>query len=75
VRNAQQKLAEANAKKEEMDALVDKLTSELNILQASFQEAMDQKNAAEEAANRCARRMNLAQRLVGALGSESVRWS
>ena len=30
------KLAEANAKKEEMDALVAKLTGELNILQAEF---------------------------------------
>jgi len=29
-------LAEANAKKEEMDALVKKLTDELNILQADF---------------------------------------
>jgi len=36
---------------------------------------MDEKNAAEAAADKCARRMNLAQRLVGALGSESVRWS
>lgn len=32
VRNAQQKLAEANAKKEEMDALVAKLTEELGAL-------------------------------------------
>lgn len=32
VRAAQQKLADANAKKEEMDALVKKLTEELGIL-------------------------------------------
>jgi hypothetical protein len=32
VKAAQAKLAEANAKKEEMDALVEKLTGELNIL-------------------------------------------
>jgi hypothetical protein len=32
VRAAQQKLSDANAKKEEMDALVKKLTDELNIL-------------------------------------------
>jgi dynein heavy chain len=36
---------------------------------------MDEKNAAEAEANRCARRLDLAQRLVNALGSESVRWS
>lgn len=58
-----------------MDALVEKLTNELNILQAEFQKAMDEKNAAEAEAARCANRLNLAQRLVNALGSESVRWS
>ena len=36
---------------------------------------MDEKNAAEAEANRCARRLDLAQRLVNALGSESERWS
>jgi len=36
VRNAEQKLAEANQKKEEMDELVAKLSSELAILQADF---------------------------------------
>lgn len=75
VRAAQQTLSEANAKKEEMDALVKKLTDELNILQADFQKAMDEKNGAEAEAARCARRLDLAQRLVNALGSESERWS
>jgi dynein heavy chain len=36
---------------------------------------MDEKNQAEAEATRCAKRLNLAQRLVGALGSESERWS
>ena len=36
---------------------------------------MDEKNAAEAEANKCARRLNSAQRLVNALGSESERWS
>ena len=36
VRATQQKLAEANAKKEEMDTLVKKLTEELGVLQADF---------------------------------------
>jgi dynein heavy chain len=36
---------------------------------------MDEKNAAEAEAARCARRLDLAQRLVNALGSESVRWN
>jgi len=36
---------------------------------------MDEKNAAEAEAARCERRLNLAQRLVNALGSESARWA
>jgi len=60
VRAAQQKLAEANAKKEEMDTLVAKLMHELSLLQADFQKAMDEKNAAEAEANKCARRLNSA---------------
>jgi dynein heavy chain len=75
VKAAQQKLADANAKKEEMDTLVAKLMSELAILQADFQKAMDEKNAAEAEAMKCARRLDSAQRLVNALGSESERWS
>jgi len=36
---------------------------------------MDEKNAAEAEANRCAAKLDRANRLVNALGSESVRWS
>jgi hypothetical protein len=36
---------------------------------------MDEKNAAIAEADRCERKLNLAQRLVGALGSELDRWS
>ena len=58
-----------------MDTLVKKLTDELAILQAEFQKAMDEKNAAEAEASKCARRLDSAQRLVNALGSESERWN
>lgn len=36
---------------------------------------MDEKNAAEAEAMKCARRLDSAQRLVNALGSESERWN
>ena len=36
---------------------------------------MDEKNAAIAESDRCERKLNLAQRLVGALGSELDRWS
>ena len=74
VREAQEQLRQANEKKAQMDALVEKLNKELAVLQADFQKAMDEKQAAEDEANRCARRLDLAQRLVNALGSESERW-
>ena len=60
VRDAEARLEEANLKKSEMDALVKKLTDELNVLQAEFQKAMDEKNSAEAEAERCGRRLDLA---------------
>jgi len=75
VRDATQQLQEANEKKEAVDALVAKLQAELSVLEADFQKAMDEKNAAEAEAARCERRLDLANRLVKALGSESERWS
>ena len=75
MKEAQEQLRDANEKKILVDALVAKLNEELAVLQAEFQKAMDEKEAAENEANRCARRLDLAQRLVNALGSESERWS
>ena len=43
-------------------------------LNAEFKEANDAKNEAVGEADKCAKRLNLAQRLVSALGSEKVRW-
>ena len=40
-----------------------------------YQLAMDDKNNAIAEAERCERKLNLAQRLVGALGSELDKWS
>lgn len=36
---------------------------------------MDEKNKAQAEADRCAKRLDSANRLVGALGSESERWN
>jgi hypothetical protein len=36
---------------------------------------MDEKEAAEAEAFKCEQKLDLAQRLVNALGSESVRWA
>ena len=75
VKEAQEQLRAASEKKAEMDAFVATLNAALAKLRAEFQKAMDEKEAAENEASRCARRLDLAQRLVNALGSESERWS
>lgn len=57
-----------------MEDLVAELTARLNVLQADFDKAMGEKNRAEAEANRCAKRLDSANRLVNALGSEQERW-
>lgn len=75
VKEAQEQLAAANAKKQQVDALVAKLNAELQVLMDAYNQAMSEKNAALAAAEKCEKKMNLAQRLVGALGSEQERWA
>jgi len=75
VAEAQATLAAANAKKEEVDILVARLNKELAELMAEFQAAMDDKNNAIAESERCERKLNLSQRLVGALGSEQEKWA
>lgn len=45
------------------------------MLLDSFNEAMATKQKAMDEAAACEKKLNLAQRLVGALGSEQERWS
>lgn len=75
VASAKEELAAANEKKETMEAMVAELSAKLAVLQADFQKAMDEKNKAEAEANRCAKRLDSANRLVNALGSEQERWN
>jgi len=41
----------------------------------AFQKAMDEKNSAMAEAERCEKKLSLANRLVNALGSEQDRWA
>jgi len=75
VREGNEKLSAANAKKAEVDALVAKLNSELQVLLDAYNKAMTEKNDAIAAAEKCERKMSLATRLVSALGSEQERWA
>lgn len=57
-----------------MQEIVRVLNAELAKLNADFKKAEDDKQRAINEAERCARRLNLAQRLIAALGSENERW-
>jgi dynein heavy chain len=75
VAEAQATLAAANEKKSIVDALVKELNDKLQVLMDQFNKAMNEKETAMKEAERCQRKLDLAQRLVGALGSEQERWS
>lgn len=74
VAEAKETLAAANNKKAEVDVLVADLNAKLQVLLDQFNIVMKEKNDALAAAEKCEKKMNLAQRLVGALGSELDRW-
>lgn len=50
------------------------MNAALAVLRADFDKAESEKNAAIAEADKCALRLNLAQRLVTALASENERW-
>ena len=75
VAEMQLKLDEANEKKAKMEALVAELQAKLQVLLDQYDAAMKQKKDAEDEANRCATRLDRANRLVNSLGSESERWA
>lgn len=74
LKEATEQLEEATIKLNEVEEIVRKLNEELSKLTAEFDKAIAEKNAAISEAERCARRLNLAQRLVTALSSENERW-
>jgi dynein heavy chain len=51
------------------------LNAKLAVLIADFDKAMNEKDTAMAEAAKCEKKLDLAQRLVGALGSELDRWS
>jgi len=72
---AKLQLEEATVKLNAVQEVVRGLNEKLAELNRNFQEAEAAKQAAINEAARCARRLNLAQRLVKALGSENERWA
>ena len=69
MREANEQLETANEKKRVVEELVADLNAKLAVLQASYDKAMAEKAAAEADAARSARRLDLANRLINALGA------
>jgi dynein heavy chain len=74
LREATEQLADANEKLEAVKELVARLQAELQVLVDQFDAAIAEKEAVEAEANRCQKKLDLANRLVNALGSEKDRW-
>jgi len=74
---AEAKAKEAAAKIElaEVNEQVSALQAKLKILQDAFDLATNEKETAMREALKCENKLNLANRLVNALGSEQERWS
>ena len=75
LRQATTQLAQANEKLLVTKELVAELERRLKDLVDQYDSAIAEKEAVEREAERCARRLNLANRLVNALASEKDRWS
>ena len=75
VAEGQAQLDAANSKKAEVDALVAKLNAEVQVLIDKYDEAMRKKKEAEDKASKCEMKLNLASRLLNALGAEKERWA
>ncbi|OMJ82808.1 hypothetical protein SteCoe_16405 [Stentor coeruleus] len=75
LRQATNQLAQANEKLQVTKEMVAELELRLKNLVDQYDSAIAEKEAVEREAERCARRLNLANRLVNALASEKDRWS
>merc|ERR1719399_483786 len=74
LREATETLEAANTKKAEVDALVAELEAKLAKLMKEFDKAMAEKDAVMKEAEKCQTKLDMAQRLVGALSANGVIW-
>merc|ERR1719230_2073944 len=72
---AQETLAAANTKLAEVTQKVADLNAKLAELEAEFTRVMKEKDDTVNEAQRMAKKLEMAQRLIAALASENVHWS
>jgi dynein heavy chain len=74
LREATETLENANTRKAQVDALVAELEAKLAKLMKEFDKAMAEKDAVMKEAQKCQTKLDMAQRLVGALSANGVIW-
>ena len=74
LREATATLNAANEKLQNVEALVAELEAKLAVLMAKYDEAMSDKEAVMAEAQRCQSKLDMATRLIGALGANGVIW-
>jgi len=74
LREAEEQLREADKRKMKAEMLVAELEDRLRNLIAEYEEAMAEKDAVMAEAHRCQTKLDMAQRLVGALSANGVIW-
>jgi len=67
-------LEQAKARKDAMDDMVKDLQDKLGKIMAEYTQAMNEKHAVEEEADRCMMRLDMAKRLVDALSAYGDVW-
>merc|ERR1719409_615391 len=71
---AQGKLKSANAKLAKAQGELDEVAEMLNSMQRQFDEALANKQALQDDADACMKKMDAANRLIGGLSGERKRW-
>lgn len=72
---AEQELQDARDKLTALNNRLNELEEELNILQMDYDEALAKKQKCQDEADKTAFTIDLANRLIGGLASEKIRWN
>lgn len=72
---AEQELQDARDKLQALNDRLNELEEQLNILQTEYDEALAKKQKCQDEADKTAFTIDLANRLIGGLASEKIRWT
>lgn len=72
---AEQELNDAREKLTALNNRLNELEEQLNVLQTAYDEALAKKQKCQDEADKTAFTIDLANRLIGGLASEKIRWS